>query len=96
MSWLEQLKFSIKIRRDLASKSATNNYHGLYLDANILDRLIAIVEGAEWGGRVDYVSLDGKQTYSHSEKACPICDGDGGHDCSDSSPCPYSDEWVKP
>ena len=90
MSWLDQLKFSIKIRRDLASKSATNNYHGLYLDANTLDRIIAIVEGAEWGS----ILCD-----DIPDPQCPICGGskESGHGLvyETKRPCPYSDEWVK-
>ena len=73
--WLEKLK---KIRELCTTKAGLVN-----INANDLDRMIAIVEGVEW-------TNDMKLTVYPTEQ-CPICyaQKEDGH----LPTCPYSDEY---
>ena len=86
MSWLSRLKIQID---NVEGERDTVRFFDIEWEE--LDRIIAIVEGAEWGS----ILCD-----DIPDPQCPICGGskESGHGLvyETKRPCPYSDEWVKP
>ena len=94
--WLDELKKQKEEQKFLSSQhklTPDKDYRGMYylVHPDWMDRLIEIVERAEWG----LIEWAGDGDDGFEVPSCPICTAarnninDGKH----FETCPYSDEW---